>query len=313
MTTAAATCPADVARGACPPARTPGAGRAGDGPRSGRRRERAVRRARPDPRQPPNSRSAGASPGPRGATSSGRSGTSGRWSRRSGRAARSICWRPRTCRCGPAPSRHCPDPRRSIPSRSRSARRGRRGDRGDRRGAAGRRAHGRRAHRRLGERTGPWAVERTMDAFQVKWPRWRQLTSTAAHRGVLCFGPNKGRNVTYTNPHRWLPGFRPAAAHPRPWRPSSAATSTRSGRRRRNTSRDGSASRHARRGRRSRTLGDELEAVEMDGERAWVVAGDTAVPSRPPAGSGSSPTSMPTWSPGSRAHACSRARRRSAR
>jgi hypothetical protein len=58
-------------------------------------------------------------------------------------------------------------------------------------------------------RTGPWAVERTMDAFQTKWPRWRQLTSTAAHRGVLCFGPDRGRNVTYTNPHRWLPGFRP--------------------------------------------------------------------------------------------------------
>ena len=49
-----------------------------------------------------------------------------------------------------------------------------------------------------------------MDAFQVKWPRWRQLTSTAAHRGVLCFGPNKGRNVTYTNPHRWSPGLQPA-------------------------------------------------------------------------------------------------------
>ena len=59
------------------------------------------------------------------------------------------------------------------------------------------------------ERTGPWAVERTMDAFQDKWPRWRQLTSTAAHRGVLCFGPNRGRNVTYTNPRRWLPGFQP--------------------------------------------------------------------------------------------------------
>lgn len=24
---------------------------------------------------------------------------------------------------------------------------------------------------------------------------------------MLCFGPNKGRNVTYTNPTRRLPGF----------------------------------------------------------------------------------------------------------
>jgi hypothetical protein len=62
----------------------------------------------------------------------------------------------------------------------------------------------------LADRPGPWAVERTMDAFGDKWPRWRQLTSTAAHRGVLCFGPDRGRKVTYTNPHRWLPGFRPA-------------------------------------------------------------------------------------------------------
>jgi hypothetical protein len=62
----------------------------------------------------------------------------------------------------------------------------------------------------IADRAGPWAVERTMAAFGGMWPRWRQLTSTAAHRGMLCFGPDRGRNVTYTNPHRWLPGFRPA-------------------------------------------------------------------------------------------------------
>ena len=56
------------------------------------------------------------------------------------------------------------------------------------------------------ERTGPWAGERVMEAFQDKWPRWRQATATAAHRGVLCFGANRGRKVTYTNP-----GIRPMA------------------------------------------------------------------------------------------------------
>jgi hypothetical protein len=40
----------------------------------------------------------------------------------------------------------------------------------------------------VADRVGMWAVERTMEAFRGKWPRWRQLTSTAAHRGVLCFG-----------------------------------------------------------------------------------------------------------------------------
>jgi hypothetical protein len=55
------------------------------------------------------------------------------------------------------------------------------------------------------DRVGAWAAERTMEAFQDQWPRWRQLTGTAAHRGVLCFGPHRGREMTYTNPHRWLP------------------------------------------------------------------------------------------------------------
>ena len=32
----------------------------------------------------------------------------------------------------------------------------------------------------------------------------------AANRGALCFGPHRGSKVTYTNPRRWLPGFRPA-------------------------------------------------------------------------------------------------------
>ena len=57
---------------------------------------------------------------------------------------------------------------------------------------------------------GAWAGDRVMPAFQDLWPRWRQAVGMAAHRGVLCFGPNKGRRVTYTNPRRWLPGFRPA-------------------------------------------------------------------------------------------------------
>ncbi|MFF6883489.1 winged helix DNA-binding domain-containing protein [Streptomyces sp. NPDC012421] len=62
----------------------------------------------------------------------------------------------------------------------------------------------------LADRVGPWAVDPVMPAFQDMWPRWRQVTELAAHRGVLCFGPNKGRKVTYTHPARWLPGFAPA-------------------------------------------------------------------------------------------------------
>jgi len=65
--------------------------------------------------------------------------------------------------------------------------------------------------RAIVELLGAWAGERVMPAFQEMWPRWRQAVGRAAHRGVLCFGPNRGRRVTYTNPRRWLPRFRPAS------------------------------------------------------------------------------------------------------
>jgi hypothetical protein len=132
----------------------------------------------------------------------------------------------------------------------------------------------------IAERTGPWAVERTMDAFQDKWPRWRQLTSMAAHRGTLCFGPDRGRKVTYTNPHRWLPGFRPADGDAAlrtlitrylyaygPATPKHFARWL------------GIPPRYAA-GRFDRLSG-ELKRVELDGEPAWTVAGDTRTPPRP--------------------------------
>ncbi|MFJ7332181.1 winged helix DNA-binding domain-containing protein [Streptomyces sp. NPDC101110] len=53
-------------------------------------------------------------------------------------------------------------------------------------------------------RTGPWAGDRVMPAFQDLWPRWRQVMHRAGWAGTLCFGPNRGRKVTYTRPA--LPG-----------------------------------------------------------------------------------------------------------
>ena len=60
-------------------------------------------------------------------------------------------------------------------------------------------------------RAGSWAGDLTMAAFQTYWPRWRLAIGAAAFRGVLCFAPNRGRNVTYTNPRRWLPKLKLAA------------------------------------------------------------------------------------------------------
>jgi hypothetical protein len=97
---------------------------------------------------------------------------------------------------------------------------------------------------------------------------------------MLCFGPDRDRKVTYTNPRRWLPGFRPA---------------------------DGDAALRALLSRYLHAYGPatpqhfakwlgippryaavlfggmagELESVELDGEPGWTLAGDTATPSRP--------------------------------
>lgn len=59
------------------------------------------------------------------------------------------------------------------------------------------------------DRTGAWAGELSVPAFGGMWPRWRLAISSAGHRGMLCFGPQRGRLVTYTGPGNWLPGFGP--------------------------------------------------------------------------------------------------------
>ncbi len=132
----------------------------------------------------------------------------------------------------------------------------------------------------IAARTGPWAVERTMDAFQDKWPRWRQLTDVAAHRGTLCFGPDRGRKVTYSHPRRWLPGFQPADGDAAlralllrylhaygPATPQHFARWLA-------VSPQFAANLFTR-------LASDLEQVELDGEPAWTVAGDTQTPPGP--------------------------------
>ncbi len=54
-------------------------------------------------------------------------------------------------------------------------------------------------------RTGPWAGDRVMPAFQDLWPRWRQVLHRAGQSGALCFGPNRGRKVTCTRPPHFVP------------------------------------------------------------------------------------------------------------
>jgi hypothetical protein len=127
---------------------------------------------------------------------------------------------------------------------------------------------------------GPWAGELVMPAFQGLWPRWRQIEDTAMNRGALCFGPNRGRKVTYTSPRRWLPDFRPADGATAvgellkrylraygPAMPGHFAQWL-------NVSRRWAADLFD-------AMAGELAEVEVEGNRAWVVAGDTDFPADP--------------------------------
>lgn len=124
-------------------------------------------------------------------------------------------------------------------------------------------------------RTGAWAGDLVMPAFQTLWPRWRQVLHRAGWSGALCFGPNRGRKVTYTRPphfdplpaddavrtlvrrylHAYGPGtpawFAKWLAAPGGW------SSTLFGR---------------------MAQAGEIEEVDLEGTAAWVVAGDTEFP-----------------------------------
>ncbi|MFE0153225.1 winged helix DNA-binding domain-containing protein [Nonomuraea sp. NPDC059007] len=122
--------------------------------------------------------------------------------------------------------------------------------------------------------TGPWAGDKVMPAFQDMWPRWRQAVAHAAHRGALCFGPNRGRKVTFTAP----PAFEPA-----PGRGALAAAYL-------HAYGPATPQQFARWlgtpvGWASQAFGElELEEVAYEGGRAWVLAGDTSAPAAPAQG-----------------------------
>ena len=135
--------------------------------------------------------------------------------------------------------------------------------------------------------TGSWAGDLVMEAFQGKWPRWRQALHLAGMRGLVCFGPNRGRTAsnvrsassakpTYTAPpttgrapadpvawllRRYLHAFGPST----PARFANWLTVP-----------DAWA--------RDVFRSADLSPVAVDGETAWVAAGDTAAPEEPPRG-----------------------------
>ena len=157
-------------------------------------------------------------------------------------------------------------------------------------------------------RTGPWAGDLVMEAFQGKWPRWRQVMHRTGQSGALCFAPNRGRKAAYTRPPRFDPlpadealatlvrhylhAYGPAtpqhfakwAAAPRGWAAGLFTTLASSG---------------------------GIEEVDFEGAPAgWWRATRTSRQKRY-VGCGCSPTSTRTPSPPSPASGCSPARRTS--
>ena len=132
------------------------------------------------------------------------------------------------------------------------------------------------------ERAGAWAGDPVVPAWYGFWPRWRPAMYPAAARGVLCFGPTRGRTVTYTNPHRYLPDLQPldpAAAgaelvrrYLHSYGPATPADFARW---------LGVALPAAKSF--FEALSGELAAVSLDGGEAWVLSSDTQ-PSDAPAG-----------------------------
>lgn len=130
---------------------------------------------------------------------------------------------------------------------------------------------------------GAWAGDLVMPAFGGLWPRWRQAVDTAAQRGVLCFGPNRGRNVTYTSPRRWLPGFQPADGQAalaellrrylHAYGPATPAQFA-----------QWLAAPQQWAGELFAALGDALREVAIADTRAWVLAADAGAPSTQPRG-----------------------------
>jgi hypothetical protein len=126
---------------------------------------------------------------------------------------------------------------------------------------------------------GSWAGDPVMDAFQGKWPRWRQVLPRAGVQGLVCFGPNRGRKTTYTSPRRWLPELTPTTdAVPELLCRYLHAFGPSTPERFANWLNGPEAW--------ARTLFEsvDLEPVSVEGEVQWVTPGDTAVPAEPASG-----------------------------
>jgi hypothetical protein len=135
-------------------------------------------------------------------------------------------------------------------------------------------------------RVGSWAAAATFPAFGGMWPRWRLAISAATAAGVICFGPSQGNRVTFVRLDQWAG----AAAAAEVDGAGALAEVLR-----RYLRAYGPATHlefaqwfnmpPAAAGELLRSLGGELEEVDVEGRRAWLPAAEAAAPWRPARGS----------------------------
>jgi hypothetical protein len=132
-------------------------------------------------------------------------------------------------------------------------------------------------------RVGAWAEEDT-GAWAGAYPRWRMAVGAAALRGQLCFGPNQGQEVTFVRPEQWLetpPAWDTAAALAEVLRRYLRAYGPA-------TPRDFAQWLNFPPGLTGdvfTAIRDELEEVEVEGYRAFLLAADAVAPWAPAQGS----------------------------
>jgi hypothetical protein len=116
-------------------------------------------------------------------------------------------------------------------------------------------------------------LEGDTSAFGGSWPHYRAAVNRAAWAGLVAFGPDRGREVTYVRPDRWLaawPVVDPDDAFVQAlrWYLHAFGPATRA-----DFARWIAATPAAAR-RAFELAGDELEEVDLEGERRFQLAGD---------------------------------------
>ncbi len=129
----------------------------------------------------------------------------------------------------------------------------------------------------MADLAGAWAGDRVVPAWYEMLPRWRPALYTAARRGLLVYGPPRQRKVTYTNPRRWLAGMAewdgPSALREllRRYLHAYGPATSQQFAQWLATPRTLTAELFA-------AMEDELQPVQLEGQKAWLLAGDAVTP-----------------------------------